>query len=210
MNTRRERNALAADRRRTQGFSLIEILFVLALTGVIGAIAVPMMSNTLGDLRLSGNARGLFNAVSLTKMQASSNFTQTRLYVDLSVNAYHTEIWQKTGAAWVTQGSTTPLSNVAETYGFGAVSSAPPTTQGTIGQAPQCFDAATPPHAIGNTACILFNSRGVPVDSTGQPIGSYALYITDGTAVFGVTVSTTGSIRLWRTNPTTTPSWVQQ
>jgi prepilin-type N-terminal cleavage/methylation domain-containing protein len=192
-----------------RGYSLIEIMVVVAVTGVISAIAVPMMSNTLGNFRLSGDARGLTNAVSLTKMQAASNFTQARLYLDLSVNGYHTEIWQKTGTpAWVAQGGTSYLSQATESYGFGAVSTAPPNTQGTIGQATQCLDASL--HAIANTACILFNSRGIPIDSTNAPTAAYALYATDGTAVFGVTVSATSSIRLWRTNPSATPSWVQQ
>jgi hypothetical protein len=54
---------------------------------------------------------------------------------------------------------------------------------------------------------MIFNSRGIPVDSTGSPIGIDAVYMTDGTAVYGVTVSATGFVRLWRTNSTSTPSW---
>src|SRR5947207_15664429 len=55
-----------------RGFSLIEILFVVALTGVIAAIAVPMMGNTLGFFRLSGDARTLSNTIALSKMRAAS------------------------------------------------------------------------------------------------------------------------------------------
>jgi len=54
---------------RPNGFSLMELLIVVGLTGVIAAIAVPMMSNTLGDFRLRGDARSLSNAVSLTKLR---------------------------------------------------------------------------------------------------------------------------------------------
>ena len=43
--------------------------------------------------------------------------------------------------------------------------------------------------AIANTACIMFNSRGVPIDSTFAPTGDDALYVTDGMAVYGVTVA---------------------
>ena len=63
------------------------------------------------------------------------------------------------------------------------------------------------PTAVANTACMIFNSRGIPVDSTGSPIGIDAVYMTDGTTVYGVTVSATGFVRLWRTNSTSTPSW---
>ena len=61
--------------------------------------------------------------------------------------------------------------------------------------------------AIGNTSCILFNSRGIPVDpagappAVGAPTGNDAMYLTDGTAVYGETISATGLIKLWRTNP---------
>jgi len=45
---------------------------------------------------------------------------------------------------------------------------------------------------------------------TAAPTAAYALYITDGTAVFGVTVSATSAIRLWRTPQVSVPRWVQQ
>jgi prepilin-type N-terminal cleavage/methylation domain-containing protein len=195
----------------SRGFSLLEIMVVVALTGVIAVIAVPMMGNTLGNFRLNGDARGLTNAVSLARMQAAANFTQSRLYVDLSAGKYHLELYQKTGTpGWVWQGGATALSSSGESWGYGVVGSAPPNTQTTIGQAPQCQDTSSPPNAIGNTACLIFNSRGIPVDTSGAPTAGYALYITDNTAVYGVTVSATSTIRLWRTNPKATPSWVQQ
>jgi hypothetical protein len=63
---------------------------------------------------------------------------------------------------------------------------------------------------------VLFNSRGIPVapngipPNVGAPTGNDALYVSDSTAVYGITVSATGQIRLWRTNPAATPSWVTQ
>lgn len=199
-----------SDRR---GYSLIEIMVVVLLIGVVSAIAVPMMKGTIGDFRLSGDARGLTNAVSLAKLRAAADFSQARLYVDLSMNSFHVETWNKTGAAWVTEGGTTTLSS-NDTFSFGVVSTAPQNSQAAIGQASACVTSAG--GAIGNTACVLFNSRGIPVDpagappAVGAPTGNDALYLTDGTAVYGVTLSATGLIKLWRTNPTATPSWVLQ
>jgi hypothetical protein len=88
------------------------------------------------------------------------------------------------------------------------VTNAPPNSQSTIGQAPTCKDDAGAD--IGNTACVIFNSRGVPVDSLGAPTGVDALYVTDGRAIYGVTLSATGMTRSWRTFPATTATWVQQ
>jgi prepilin-type N-terminal cleavage/methylation domain-containing protein len=199
---------------RQAGFSLLELLLVVGLTTVIAAIAVPMMSNTIGDFRIRGDARALNSAVSLAKLRAASAFTQTRLYVDLSANTFHVESWQKTGTpAWVTEGGTTTLST-NDTFSQGVVATPPSSTQTTIGQAANCVD--TTGTAIANTACVLFNSRGIPVAASGAPpnvgapTGNDALYVTDGTAVYGVTVSATGQIQLWQTKPLATPSWVLQ
>ncbi len=195
------------------GFSILELMVVVGIIGVISAIAVPMMKNTVGDFRLSGDARGLANATSLAKLRAASDFSQARLYVDLGAKSFHVETWNKTGAAWAAEGGTTTLS-MNDTFSFGVVGTAPPNSQATIGPASACVTAAGA--AIGGTACILFNSRGIPVDpagappAVGAPTGNDAVYITDGTAVFGITLSATGLIKLWRTNPTATPSWVLQ
>ena len=91
-----------------------------------------------------------------------------------------------------------------------SVGAAPLNTQAPIGQAPPCVTRLGA--AIANTSCILFNSRGIPVDSAGAPpavgapTGNDAIYLTDGTAVFGVTISATGLIKLWRTNPRAAPT----
>ena len=73
-----------------------------------------------------------------------------------------------------------------------------------------CQDTASPPVDITNTACIIFNSRGIPVDNTGSPTGLDAVYVTDGTSVYGITVAATGFIRTWQTNYSSTPSWTLQ
>jgi Tfp pilus assembly protein FimT len=199
-----------AGRRSVEGgFSVIELAFVAGLMAVIAAIAVPMMSSSLGNFRLTGDARGIKNEVLLARMQAAANFTRARLYVDLIGKSYRTEIWRSTGVpAWVAQSGARYLSSSTVSYGFGPVSVPPPDTQATIAQAPQCRDAGG--QAIANTACILFNSRGIPVDTTGAPTAVYGIYLTDGTAVFGTTVSATSIVRLWRTNQRATPTWVLQ
>ena len=190
-----------------RGFSLVEILVVVALTGIVAAIAVPMMGNTLGFFRLSGDARSTANAIALGKMRAASVFGKVRLYVDLTNKSFHLETYDKTTSAWVVDTGTTYLSQNVN-FGYGVVGSAPPNTQGTIGQAAMCKNNAGTLD-IANTACVIFNSRGVPIDSTGSPVVD-AIYVTDGTAIYGVTVSATGMVRSWRTLPASTPSWVLQ
>jgi hypothetical protein len=178
--------------------------------GVLATIAVPMSGNAVRYIRISGDARDISNALSVTKMRAASKFTKARLLADLSSNSYYVQTYDKTANSWVSETGTTTLSSYVS-FGYGSVGTPPSNTQTAIGQASTCYDTASPPAAIANTACVIFNSRGIPVvDSTGSPSGNYALYINDGTFVYGVTVAATGFIRTWRTNQTSTPSWSLQ
>ena len=190
-----------------QGYSLLEIMLVMMLTVTVAAIAIPMSANALGNFRLSGDARSVSNAVALAKMRAASGFSKARLYVDLSAKRHHIEIYQKTGPpGWVWEGGATSISQ-GVTIGYGALASPPPSTQSTLAQAPSCLDSLGA--VIANTACVVFNSRGIPVDATGAPTVSDAIYLTDGTAVYGTTVIATGTIQLWRSGPTTA-AWTKQ
>jgi len=191
--------------RRESGFTILETLFVVGLIGVLSAIAVPMFGGALADFRLSGDARGVSNAIAVAKMRAASNFSRVRLFVDITGGTHHLETWDKTNLEWDTEGGLTALST-GVSFSYGVVAAPPPNTQTTIAQAPECTaDDGTP---IGNSACVMFNSRGVPVDSTFAPTGIDAIYLTDGSAVYGVTIAATGMLRMWRTLPVTTPSWM--
>ena len=193
-------------RRPADGFSLIEMMGVLALLLVVTAMAVPLTERAVAGARTGGNARGLADYVSLAKMRAASDFTHARVFVDLAGNTYYLQTWDKTGGSWQTQGGQQTLSS-GVSFGFGSVTSAPPNTQGTLGQAPACRDDLGT--AIGNTACIVFNSRGVPIDAAGTPTGDDAIYLTDGTAVYGTTVSATGMSRFWW-SPANNTAWTNQ
>jgi prepilin-type N-terminal cleavage/methylation domain-containing protein len=190
-----------------RGFTMLETLIVVGLIGIVAVIATPMLTGSIANMRISGDARSVSNALALTKMRAASNFSRVRLFVDLSTRTHHLEWLDKTTDPdhWTTEGGSTALSQ-GVSFSFGVVSTAPPNTQATIDQAPQCTTDAGA--AIANTACVVFNSRGVPVDASLAPTSDDALYVTDGMVVYGVTVAATGMVRLWRTLPVVTPSWV--
>jgi prepilin-type N-terminal cleavage/methylation domain-containing protein len=191
----------------THGFTLLELLFVALIVGTVAAIAIPMASNTIGYARLSGDARSVTNDVAVAKMRAAADFTRARLYVDLAGNSHHVDSYVKTGTpGWVARTGPTYLSE-GVSFSYGSLATPPANTQGTIGQAPACLDNSG--NAIANTACIVFNSRGTPIDSSGAATTTDAVYLTDRTAVYGATVLVSGMIQLWRSNPASA-SWAKQ
>jgi prepilin-type N-terminal cleavage/methylation domain-containing protein len=189
------------------GFTMLEMVVVIAVIGILAGIAFPVLSRALAAMRLTGAARSISNDTAATKTKAAANFTRARLFADLTGNSYHIETWN--GAAWVAASATTVLPT-GVTFSFGVVGAPPPGTQqpNPINQAPACMDNASPPAAIGGTACIVFNSRGIPIDNTSQPTNLDALYITDSSnLVLGVTVVPTGLIGVWNTPPLAVPQW---
>ena len=196
----------------SRGFSVVELLLVVAIIGTLAAITVPMSGNTIRFLKLSGDAREISNATAVAKMRAAAKFTQSRLYVDLTGRQFYVQTFDKTTSTWGTEGGAVSLSS-SVIFGYGPIATPPPDTQTTIGQAPECVNLAGSPPApvpVANTACVIFNSRGIPIDTTGSPTGLDAIYVTDGTSVYGITVAATGFIRTWQSHYTSTPTWTLQ
>jgi Tfp pilus assembly protein FimT len=188
-----------------RGFSIVELLIVLFIVIVLAAMGAPKLVTLLANLRTYGDARDLNGDIVLAKMRAASDFARARVYADLSANSFHIEFRQSADTAWTSEGGTQYLSN-GVTFGYGSLTT-PPNGVATLTQAPLCLnDLMT--GTIANTACIMFNSRGVPIDSTGAPTPNDALYVTDGNSVTGVTVSATGLTKVWRSDASTA-NWNQ-
>lgn len=219
--------------RRTGGFSTLELIVALTISIVLTAMAIPNITGALRTYRSAGDGRALTEAVSVAKMRAAADFTESRVYADLSLNQYRVETWSvpmlpvgSVSKCWVTDGdqycsshysspstppSTALSSNV--TFGYGSLSGPPGGTQSTLGQAPACqTDAQKTAGTVGttaNSACVVFNSRGIPVDYTLSATTADALYINDTAGVYGVTILSTGLIQTWRTDLNST-NWTKR
>jgi len=203
---------LGAQRSRANdGFTMLEILIAVGLIVILAGVAVPYMNKTLRYMRLTGAARSVANGIQDAKLRSAAKFTRARLFVDTSANTFHLEILDTsvTPAHWTVDGGTTYLPS-GVTFGFGPVTSPPVNTQPAIDQAPVCNDDNG--NVIGNTGCILFNSRGIPVlDSQAlgfPPTNLDGLYLTDGSEVYGVIVLPTGFIGTWHTPSAHKAAWV--
>ena len=203
------------------GFSAVELATVVAIGLVLTAVALPGYSAMQRYFRIAGNVRDLNGVVAQAKMRAAADYTHARVHANLDNNTFALEYWDKTGLSatqgcWKTNGdsvdrctaSGSPVQELAPGVSFGTAATSPGglNPQNPVQQAPSCNSGVaggtTGSTLSGNTACIEFNSRGLPVNGYGltnsnSPTPNDALYITDGDTVYGVTVIISGLIQVW-------------
>jgi Tfp pilus assembly major pilin PilA len=221
--------------RHQTGFSTLEMMIVIVMSLIVSAIAIPEYLAAARYLRMAGDLRDLNGITAEAKMRAAANFTHARVYADLTNSTFQLQVWNKTGGTggtgcWVADdditntcvsfaGAPAPSGpgnlqlSQGDAYGYGTMTTGPTAGQSTISQATGCYPggANTPDGGsiLANTACIEFNSRGIPVDNNGAPLNTGALYITNNNIVEAVTVSATGSIQNWQC-PHGQTNWMAQ
>jgi hypothetical protein len=176
-------------------------MVVVGIIGLMAGVSIPFTARTVGDLRMHGDGRAIHNLVGMAKMRAATRSTRERMYVNLTTESFFLQYWDRTAAVWVTEGGATSLSSGVD-FGFNGLATPPSDTQPVIKQASACLVALTAGNTIADTACVMFNSRGIPVDAAGSPVGDSAFYLTDyKTGVYAITVSATPLVRLWWSPP---------
>jgi Tfp pilus assembly protein FimT len=170
----------------------------MILLVTMAAFILPFTRTTLQAMNLSSDARNLSSATALAKMRAAAEFSKARIRVNFASRTFWVERWQNTAPiGWITEGVITTLSSNV-TFGFLGAAAPPPNTQAAIGQAAGCLDNAGV--AIAGSGCIVFNSRGVPIDAVNVPTPNGAFYVTADQTVYGITAGAGGLIQLWQNN----------
>lgn len=160
---------------KRNGFSMLEVMVVAAMAITLMGIAVPILQSVMQNYRVIGDARSIAAQLSLARMRAASEFTQARLNFNTSANTYQLQVWSKSANAFQIEGAVQTLS-AGDAFSFGAIS-APAGGQTSIAQ----------------TQYITFNSRGLSVDSSGNPVGTAAIYIINNQGLcFAITASLAG------------------
>jgi len=198
---RPQKSELVVHCSNPRGFSLIEMSVVTVVTLIVIGVSIPTLASVVRNYRATGDGNSISSQLVQTRMRAAAGSTRARLRFGLAAKTYQIEVFDKTTGQFQAEGGVFGLSG-NNVYGFGDIP-APAGTQATIGQAAACTDANGNP--IAQTACILFNSRSIPVDSSGAVTSNAAIYLTDGSGgYFSITVSPSGRLSSWRY---TGPSW---
>jgi prepilin-type N-terminal cleavage/methylation domain-containing protein len=192
--------------RSNAGYSLVEIMVVMAVMAVIAAFAIPVVASTSSSIKLKGTAEEVSNLVGLAKMRATARFSRARVFVDQAAQTFVLQIWDDDAKKWNNDNASTTLP-FGVTFSYGTLDAPPKDTQDEIKFAAECTNDAG--DKMEKTSCINFNSRGIPIDSNGVPVGGNAFYLTDGTGVRGITVTATPLIRDWWSSAAH-PGWVRQ
>jgi Tfp pilus assembly protein FimT len=179
--------------KKASGFSSFELVIVLSIILVVTVMSIPSLRKTLEAYRGSSATRGLAGQISLSRMRAASDFTRTKLSIDTTNKTWARSIYNKTSGMYdIAEGGTQYL-NQGVSFGFGSIST------GAGGQS-----ATTP----SQTTDIYFNSRGVPIDTGGTPIGTYVIYLNNNAGTYyAISLNLTGQIRTWKYSAGT---WVDE
>ena len=206
------------DSFREAAFTMLEMVVVVAVAGVVAAMAIPQAYYTVKAYRLHADASALANQLNIARMRAASQFAPYREVVNASSGTY----WREKLC-----GDTSTSTDSACTSAYNALTSSgiEGGTQYAIeGDSfsscrPSFLSAISYPGTIEADASpcpdpidIYFNTRGAPVDSNGDPLsnGGAVIYLhNQQNLVDAVTVSIGGAVTAWNWD-TASSSWMKR
>lgn len=179
---------------REPGFTLIEMLFTVTLSGIVLAIAAPSFARMNADIRTRSTAEQLAGALRLAQ---SSAVTRNRTAAFLLTDAAPVENATPTvnGTNWLVKflPSASPRSEQGSSDLIQVATIARQNRVTLTGPAQVCFDAqgmqAIAPGTTGGPS----NACSMPGDAHGGPT-SYLVSRTDATRRFNVRVYRTGRV----------------
>jgi Tfp pilus assembly protein FimT len=179
---------------RDHGFSSVELTIVAGIMLITALIATPSLKGILAAYRGSSAARNIGAQMHLARMRAGSNFTRTQLSLDTVNRTFQLSVYNNddltctvsTPSCWQLEGAVHSL-GTGVSFGYGTISTSP--SGGAVTQ----------------STYIYFNSRGMPVTSSGSPVPDYAVYLNNDGRYYAVTISVTGLVSTFRYDNST---WV--
>ena len=169
-------------KRKNLGFSMLELLIVIAIIGVIAAFALPSAINFVKSYRLHADASAIASQLNVTRFRATSQYAPYRLRIDVANRLFYRERLSPSYSSPYTE-EAHPLQVGNEFLSADPVTARPGTLDASFS---------------GVSTSIYFNTRGLPVDSSGAPTNSNVVYLqNNGNLNDAVTVSLGGRITIW-------------
>src|SRR6059036_576184 len=164
------------------GFSLTEVTVVIGLVLLFSALSIPMLSSSFTAWQGRSDAQNISTMLQSAKFRAISRANRYQVVFSVANNTWTVQREEPRGSnTYVDEGSTNSLSSGL----YKAVQ-----LKASSSGSPSGFPTAS-------STQIRFNSRGIPIDTTGALTPNLAVYLAGGDTTYAVTVSTIGKVKLW-------------
>ena len=191
-----------AGRVHRKGFTLLELLFVVAIIGIVTAMAIPRWVTMSQTYHLRSDADRISGLINAYRMRGTSNFARTTITCGtnsqcpgsgLGCTATMQNYTIVTGSGSTISDATPQLACLSPDVQFAVPTS---TSVGVQGQY-----SGTPTQ----TLTLTFNSMGLPISSSGGADPHYAIYLEElpSQMYMAVGVSTNGKPYVYRLNGST-------
>jgi prepilin-type N-terminal cleavage/methylation domain-containing protein len=204
-----------------RGFTLIEMLFVVALISIVGAMSIPSIYNMARNYRIRNDARTIVGQLTLARMRAAASFSRVKVQCYSTNSGNYCDIESRKDAP----SEFSPDSRVREYLSAGDIWDFPTGANGA--GSGQSGATALPCGAV------VFNSRGLPVydskvknldtkyaDCQSTPSGAkdgdtkdnYVFYLKNNSSssYAAVVIDSSGRANVWRWTKTgSTGAWEQ-
>lgn len=171
-------------RMKERGFTILELGVVILLIGIVAAISVPRIIDSMREYRLNSGMRQVSDALRRVKMQAVSANQRAALSIDTTGRRIGVTFYNADNTVNRTEWAPLPRD-----VGFERPTSITSNPEGVTTEGVLTF-----PQEDG-VYRLTFNSRGFPVVAFGE---TSAVFIGNGKDYRAITMSSVGGVRTYR------------
>jgi len=136
--------------RRARGFTLIELVLVMFIVGIVGAMAVPRFVGFLGNARANAAITRIKSDLAAARLRAKQTGQHQTIVFDTARNEYQIAGWES-------------LKRSADSY--------------TVNLAADPYQATLVTADFDGSATLVFDGWGQPVSESDNPIASGTITI---------------------------------